>query len=779
MRSFTFLSLFSLATATFDYRHHHGRAVSSGDAGASYWLEDMKHQGISAFNPNPTEYQVFRNVKDFGAKGDGKTDDTKAIQQAISTGDRCAPGSCNSTTTTPALVYFPCGTYLLTDSLVNYYYTMIVGNPNCMPVLQASSNFTASWVIDGNQYQEDGNPGWGPTNVFFTQIKNLVIDTTHTSPKSKVTGINWTVSQATSLQNIIFKLSAKNGTQHEGVFIAEGSGGFLSDLVIHGGNVGLDVGNQQFTMRNLTFHGVNTAINMLWDWGWTYKSVSIHDCKVGLNMTALNPSGGSMTFFDSEIYNTPIGIVMARGNDSALMSNGSLIIENVHLQNVPVAVKGPVGTALTGTNDVMLIKAWGQGHSHSGSSGQQKTFQAAMAPNNRPASLVSGNKFYERSKPSYKDVPASEFISIRDSGAKGDGKTDDTAAIIAALSIGAARNKIVFFDAGTYKVTQTIFVPSGSRIVGEALPVIMSSGAFFAEMRTPRPVVQFGQPGGQAGWAEWSDVIVSTQGAQAGAVLIEYNFQSPTDAPTGLWEVHARTGGFAGSQLQVEQCRKTPSVAITAENLDQNCIANFMTMHVTPNAGGLYMENCWLWVADHDIEDPELTQITLYAGRGLLVESTAGAVWLYGTAVEHHVLYEYQLVGTRDVVMGQIQTETAYYQPNPGADIPFPPVASLHDPELGADGFGWGMRIVGSEDILVYGAGLYSFFNDYSTACSDQGNATDCQRAILSVEDSKGVSVYNLNTVGAVDMATVDGQAVAKSADNRDGFVDTLALLRV
>jgi glucan 1,3-beta-glucosidase len=36
---------------------------------APYWLENIAHQGISAFNSNPAEYQVFRNVKSFGAKG--------------------------------------------------------------------------------------------------------------------------------------------------------------------------------------------------------------------------------------------------------------------------------------------------------------------------------------------------------------------------------------------------------------------------------------------------------------------------------------------------------------------------------------------------------------------------------------------------------------------------------------------------------------------------------------------------------------------------------------
>ena len=34
-----------------------------------YWLQNIDHQGFSPSNANPTSYQVFRNVKDFGAAG--------------------------------------------------------------------------------------------------------------------------------------------------------------------------------------------------------------------------------------------------------------------------------------------------------------------------------------------------------------------------------------------------------------------------------------------------------------------------------------------------------------------------------------------------------------------------------------------------------------------------------------------------------------------------------------------------------------------------------------
>jgi glucan 1,3-beta-glucosidase len=101
--------------------------LSTGTSGscAPYWLENIKHQGVASFNPNPSNYTVFRNVKDFGARGDGVTDDTAAIQRAVIQGNRCGPSACESSTNTPAIVYFPEGTYLISSSIIDYYYTQV------------------------------------------------------------------------------------------------------------------------------------------------------------------------------------------------------------------------------------------------------------------------------------------------------------------------------------------------------------------------------------------------------------------------------------------------------------------------------------------------------------------------------------------------------------------------------------------------------------------------------------------------------------------------------
>jgi len=207
-----------------------------------------------------------------------------------------------------------------------------------------------------------------------------------------------------------------------------------------------------------------------------------------------------------------------------------------------------------------------------------------------------------------------------------------------------------------------------------------------------------------------------------------------------------------------------------------------MSMDVTSSAGGLYLKNVWLWTADHNVEDPNLTQNTVYAGRGLYIESTSGNIWLYGAAAEHHGFYQFQLANTKNVYLGQIQTETPYYQSNPDATVPFTAVSSLSDPTFTATkgsntANAWGLRILNSTGAFIYDAGLYSFYNNYDTGCGNPGNGEACQKRVFDVSDST-ISVYNLNTVGVSDTITVDGVDEALYSDNLNGYIDTVALFR-
>ena len=587
-----------------------------------------------------------------------------------------------------------------------------------------------------------------------------------------------------------------SATNQQGVFIENGSGGYLGDLTFNGGRYGLQVGNQQFTMRNLVFNNVQTAIRQIWSWGWTYQGISINNCEVGFDFTSIgnDPNTpatlglyqvGSITILDSSISNTPIGILI--GNADAVAdprSVNNFIFENIALNNVSVAIRDnndPGSDALVGTPTNTVISAWGKGNQYNAATAQSNTpstpIPGTFQPFTRPPSLLGPNgRYYTRSKPLYTDLPASSFLSARSFGAVGNGQGDDAEALNELFAAAAEQGKVAFIDHGQYVVRSTVFIPPGARIVGESYPQIVSAGPFFNSIVNPRPVVQIGNPG-QAGSVEWSDTIVSTRGQQVGAIAIQYNLASAASTPSGMWDVHVRIGGFAGSNLQLADCPKTPAVnANNQANINQNCIAAFMSMHITAPSSGLYMENCWFWVADHDIEDEaNNSQITVYAGRGMLVESLTGPVWLVGTGVEHHQMYEYQLYNTNNIQMGQIQTETAYYQPNPDARFPFPPDARFHDPLFLAPGEdGWGLRVVSSKGVRVYGAGLYSFFNNYEQEqCIANRN---CQRNIFSLEGAgNDVSVYNLNTVGTTYMATRDGVDIIPSGQNVGMFVASVA----
>jgi glucan 1,3-beta-glucosidase len=399
----------------------------------------------------------------------------------------------------------------------------------------------------------------------------------------------------------------------------------MNDLTFNGGNIGLQVGNQQFTMRNIVFNNCVTAISQLWSWGWLYQGLTINNCQRGIDISANNgvdQQVGSVTIIDSTITNTPVGVITAFNSSSQPNTAGSLVLENVVLQNVATAVQqAGGGTLLAGTSGSTTIAAWGEGNQYTPNG--PKRFQGQFIPTSRPASLLSGNTYYARSKPQYGDLPASSFQSVRSAGATGNGVTDDTTALQNCINNASTAGTVVYFDSGTYRITNTLVFPAGSKIVGEAYPIIMSSGNFFNDMNNPKPVVQVGNPRQSASPVEWSDMIVSTQGAQAGAIGIEFNLAT-SGAPSGLWDVHVRIGGFAGSNLQASQCPTTPG----SPTVNEACIGAYMLMHVTASASNLYMENTWLWTADHDIDSSDNTQITIYSGRGLYIESTAGSFWL-------------------------------------------------------------------------------------------------------------------------------------------------------
>lgn len=137
------------------------------------------------------------------------------------------------------------------------------------------------------------------------------------------------------------------------------------------------------------------------------------------------------------------------------------------------------------------------------------------------------------------------------------------------------------------------------------------------------------------------DLLFTSKGATAGLVAVEWNMEADAPGSAAMWDCHVRIGGAKGTQLAATDC------PAGASGTNKNCMAGSMMFHMTPTASA-YIENMWLWTADHDIDDANMAQTTVYVARGMLMESVK-PVWLYGTASEHATFYQYEFFKVSDL----------------------------------------------------------------------------------------------------------------------------------
>jgi len=203
----------------------------------------------------------------------------------------------------------------------------------------------------------------------------------------------------------------------------------MGDLVFNGGKFGMWVGNQQFTVRNVTINNAQTAIYSAWNWGWTYQNLNINNCGVGFDvamggLTEDTQTTGGLAVLDATITNTPTFI---RTNSDTSRLAGSIILKNIVLKNVNTGVLTGSKVVLTGGSKT--VAGWAQGNVYSGTSGSPVFTQGAVNLASIPDVLLEGGKLYGKGHPQYANYAVSQFVSVRAEGAKGDGSSDDTAAL--------------------------------------------------------------------------------------------------------------------------------------------------------------------------------------------------------------------------------------------------------------------------------------------------------------------------------------------------------------
>jgi hypothetical protein len=164
----------------------------------------------------------FINVKNFGAKGDGVTDDTLALQKAI-----------NSTNRDYQVVYFPQGTYLVSNTIQIGRLKTIQGAAKNKTIIRLKDRSTAFMQAPKPVLRSMYNNN----QTFGVYIRDLTVDTGQGN--SKAIGIQYNTHNNGAIDNVMIKSEDLAGTIGLDLSETEFGPGMITNLTVEGFDTGI------------------------------------------------------------------------------------------------------------------------------------------------------------------------------------------------------------------------------------------------------------------------------------------------------------------------------------------------------------------------------------------------------------------------------------------------------------------------------------------------------------------------------------------------------------
>jgi hypothetical protein len=408
----------------------------------------------SAWSSAPADPRVV-TVK--GA-GDGKTDDTAAIQQAIAT-SRGHTGE--------GIVFLPSGRYRLSRSILVPQGVRIFGVGATRPVLVLGDNTpgfqqgvgTMVVFTGGDQYDVGKVPEPVPSAVpfnekvrdansatFYSAMSNIDIEIGAGNPAAA--GVRFRVAQHAFLSHMDFHI----GSGFAGIYQA---GNECEDLRFFGGRYGIVSEKTspawQFTLLDSSFSGQRDAAIREHEAGLTLVNVSMRDVPVGIDID--QGYGDWLWGKDVRFENASKAGVVISNEDNAYTQIG---FENAVASGTPTFARfRDSGKTVAGAGSAYRVKEFTYGLTLAGQ-GTIGTYQTRM-DQARIAALPP------RRAPAIRALPATkDWVDVRSLGVKGDGKSDDTAALQRAID----SHRVLYFPIGFYMISDTLHLKPDTVLIG-------------------------------------------------------------------------------------------------------------------------------------------------------------------------------------------------------------------------------------------------------------------------------------------------------------------------
>jgi Pectate lyase superfamily protein len=360
------------------------------------------------------------NVKDYGAVGDGKTDDTTALQQALNAN---------------RYVYLPRGTYLVSKTLTTEPKRVILqGESQQGSIIRLKNNAT------GFTNPEDPQPlittfeGNSTGQAFQNMMQNLTVDVG--SGNAGAIGIRLTNNNQGGVQNVTIRSSDPNYQGRTGLALTKQwpGPGLIKNVTIDGFNFGIRVGNPEYsyvfeniTLQNQLQAGIDNNANIL----------SIRKLISTNQVPAIQNAGdtrGIIMILDSNLTGG------ANTKSAIENASGTLYARNINTTGYRSAIRNG-GSIIPGNTVKEYI-------SKNGASLFSSNQSSLNLPIQETPNVNYGN--------------ASDWTSVTQWGADGTDQQDDTAAIQKALNSGKST---VYFPRGNYIISDTLRVGNSVKVI--------------------------------------------------------------------------------------------------------------------------------------------------------------------------------------------------------------------------------------------------------------------------------------------------------------------------
>lgn len=373
------------------------------------------------------------NVKDFGAKGDGRTDDTAAIQAAL-----------NAHPNGKRIVYLPNGTYLVSRRLTwavgtpgnEYKRTTLQGQSQRGVIIQLKDR--AAGFTNWKRPQAVIFTGPAPAQRFGNSIRNLTVDTGRNNPGA--IGIQFNASNQGSIRHVTIRSGDGQGFAGLDMDFTDEIGPLLvKGLLVQGFQYGIKTG---YTVNSQTFEDITLQNQSRYGF-WNYSQViNIRRLTSNNAVTAIyNGVGGKahMTLIDSSL----VGLGAA-SNQVALKNGATLLVRGLTTSGYRAAIES--GNTTVTTPNV-------------------SEFVSSPAISQFPSSTQTLNlPIRETPEVAWDDPNTTPWANVQAFGAIANDDKDDTAAIQAAIDSGRTT---VYFPVGNYNLKKTVLIRNNvRRIIG-------------------------------------------------------------------------------------------------------------------------------------------------------------------------------------------------------------------------------------------------------------------------------------------------------------------------